>query len=107
MVQDAIAQRVIDRPDGGLAAREVNLALEDAALRDQFLQDRQRILHIAVHRALGPGLLEQRAARQQVRRVSNEQDPEAKGHCRGRGNAGTARVPPEATMQRGARLSFQ
>jgi len=38
------------------------LALEDAALRKQFLQDRQRILDIAVHRALGPGLLEQGAA---------------------------------------------
>jgi len=66
MVEDTIAQRVIDHPDGDLAAREVNLALEDAALRDQFLQDRQRGLHIAVHRALGPGLLEQRAADRRV-----------------------------------------
>jgi hypothetical protein len=31
MVEDAIAQQVIDRPDRDLAAREVNLALEDAA----------------------------------------------------------------------------
>jgi hypothetical protein len=37
MVEDAIAQRIIDHPDGDLAAREVNLALEDAALREQLL----------------------------------------------------------------------
>ena len=38
------------------------LALEYASLCEQFLQNRQRNLHIAVHRAFDPGLLEQRTA---------------------------------------------
>ena len=58
-----------------LAAREVNLALEYTAFCHQLLQDGQRLAQGAIHRALDPGLLKQRAS---DRRIAFDLSPAAR-----------------------------
>ena len=60
VVKDAIAKRVIHKPDSGTTAGKMNHRLEQAALCYQVLENGAGRFHIAIHQALDTLLLKYR-----------------------------------------------
>ena len=72
VVEDTEPKGVVDQPEGGARAGEMQLAVEDAVRGDQLDDEREDLVDMSVHQALDALLIEQTSAN---RRIAFELEP--------------------------------